>query len=42
MDLSFKTFWNFYKKATKREKNEKNKPWVTKSIIKSIKAKEKL
>ena len=29
-------------KTTAREKKEKNKPWVTKGIIKSIKVRDKL
>ena len=51
-DLNFKTFLRIFrrvldrhlplKKTTKRDKKEKSKPWVTKSIIKSIKIRDKL
>ena len=52
IDLSFKTFLRLFhrvldkhaplKKTTKREKKEKNKYWLTKGIIKSIKVRDKL
>ena len=51
-NLNFKTFLRIFhrvldrhfplKKTTKRDKKEKSKPWVIKSIIKSIKIRDKL